>query len=294
MMMWCRPFAALALFASLTSSAHAAEATLQDEAPPRSILSASVTLDYVNQYFFRGIVQETSGLILQPGFELEFALFESPDALEGIALTLGTWNSIHSGPSGDRQLATGVSRWYESDLYVGLAFAFAGGLTVGTTYTYYSSPNGSFGGVDELAFSLAWDDGALYGDASRFGGFQPGLTVAVELDGAAFGDREGVYGELGIEPSYALIQGGSVPLKLSLPVALGLSLSRYFEAEEEDTFGYVSAGLVATAELAFLDSRWGAWEVSAGVKGLFLGDNLGAANGKSEVLLATVGLAASY
>lgn len=290
--------AAGALAASLASVSEPARAddTIVDAAPAAgdSILSASVTLDYVNQYFFRGIVQETSGLIVQPGFELGFALFEGDGALSGVGLALGLWNSIHSGASGDAKLPTSPGNWYEADLYAGLAFDLAGGLTIGATYTLYASPNGTFAAVDELAFALAWDDSELYGEGARFGGIQPSLTLAVELDNTAFGAEEGVYGEVAIEPSYALVTDGAVTLGLSLPVALGLSLGDYYEAADDDTFGYVTAGLVATLGLAFIDARWGEWELSTGAKVLVLGDNLADAAGKSEVLLAQVGLAASY
>ena len=63
-----------------------------------SRLSGVFALTAVSQYFFRGILQENQGLILQPSLELNYSLFEGgTGALTSSTLTLGAWNSVHNG-----------------------------------------------------------------------------------------------------------------------------------------------------------------------------------------------------
>ena len=117
--------------------------------------------------------------------------------------------------------------------------------------------------------SLAVDDSTLLG---RFT-LSPYVRMAIELDGQADGGTgEGIYFELGVEPGLSL---EGTPVSLSFPVTLGLSLSDYYEGTtgNDDVFGYVDLGLVASVPLRVPES-YGAWEVSGGIHLLSLGDAL--------------------
>ena len=199
---------------------------------------------------------------------MTFSLFEGTEGLNSVTFTIGQWNSLHTGPSGSDGPATNVGAWYRSDFYTGFAFG-VDNWDFGVTYTAYLSPNDTFGTVKEVALSMAVDDSTLLGGFS----LSPHLLLAIELDGQADGGAgEGVYLELGVEPGLSL---EGTPVSLSFPVTLGLSLSNYYEGTpgNDNVFGYIDLGLVASVPLRVPES-YGAWEVSGGIHLLSLGDAL--------------------
>ena len=231
-------------------------------------VSFTTGLDFSHAYFFRGIVQERSGLIAQPYIDMTFSLFEGTEGLNSVTFTIGQWNSLHTGPSGGDGPATNVGDWYRSDFYTGFAFG-VDNWDFALTYTAYLSPNDTFGTVKEVALSMTVDDSTLLGGFS----LSPHLLLAIELDGQADGGAgEGVYVELGVEPGLSL---EGTPVSLSFPVTLGLSLSNYYEGipGNDDVFGYIGLGLVASVPLRVPES-YSAWEVSGGIHLLSLGDAL--------------------
>ena len=124
-------------------------------------------IDFVNQYMFRGIRQNSSGIATWPYIDLGFAAFEGDGGLKSVGINVGSWNSAHSEPSG----------WYESDVYATVGFGFGGGVSLGTTYTSYTSPNDSFTHVKELGLKLALDDSAYMGG----GALSPYVLFAFEM-----------------------------------------------------------------------------------------------------------------
>ena len=235
-------------------------------------VTVATGIDFSHAYFFRGIVQEREGLVTQPSLDLTFNLFEGDEGLNSVTVTVGQWNSLHTGPSGSDGPAEIVAAWYESDFYTGFGFG-VDNWAFGVTYTGYHSPNQSFTTVKELALSMAVDDSAWLGGFS----LSPHLLMAVELSGQADGgESEGVYLELGVEPGLGL---EGTPVTLSFPVTFGLSMANYYEASpgESDTFGYVDLGLLASVGLPVSES-YGAWEVSGGIHLMSLGDALATFN----------------
>ena len=225
---------------------------------------------FSHAYFFRGIKQERSGIIAQPYMDMTFSLFEGTEGLNSVTFTIGQWNSLHTGPSGNNGPATNVAAWYESDFYTGFGFG-VDNWEFGLIYTAYLSPNDTFGTVKEVALSLAVDDSALLGNFS----LSPHVRMAIELGGQADGGTgEGVYLELGVEPGLNL-EGPPVPVSVSFPLIVGLSLSDYYEGTpgNDDVFGYVDLGLVASVPLPMPES-YGAWELSGGIHLLSFGDAL--------------------
>ena len=245
--------------------------------------------DFSHAYFFRGIVQERSGFIAQPYMDMTFSLFEGTEGLNSVTFTIGQWNSLHTGPSGNDGPATNVGAWYESDFYAGFAFGIDN-WDFGLTYTAYLSPNATFGTVKEVALSLAVDDSVVLGGFT----LSPHVLMAIEVGGQADGGAgEGVYFELGVEPGLSLDR---IPVSLSFPVAVGVSLSDYYEGTSgnDDTLGYVALGLVASMPLRIPES-YGTWEISGGVHLLSLRDVLTAFNGGDGFqAVGTVGFNIGY
>ena len=109
-------------------------------------VSVSTGIDFVNDYYFRGIVQETKGSISQPYIEAGLAVNDN------VSLTAGTWQSLHSVQD---KTSTGPS-WYERDFYAGVGFG-AEAVGIDITYTKYMRPRGSWGSVKEIAFGVSYD-----------------------------------------------------------------------------------------------------------------------------------------
>ncbi|MBL8751996.1 MAG: hypothetical protein JNK15_01740 [Planctomycetes bacterium] len=261
---------------------------------PQAEATGSWGIDFTNQYFFRGIAQENQGVIAQPWYQLGYSLHDGGETVKSLGLTVGLWNSLHDGPTGG---AGGP--WYESDFYVGLSAAVGERLTIGTTYTAYYSPNGSFGTVEELAFSFGLDDRGLLTDAVE-SGLRPSLVLAVETDGQAdAGNHVGIYAQFGIEPLFALGQFGSLDATLAVPVTLGTSLSDYYEdpsaGGDDEFFGFLDIGAVVSSPLPFMPSRLGPWTGELGLHWLLLGDNNEERNvGDSAELIVSFGLATAF
>lgn len=268
-------------------TASAAPAAAQEPADPNpGAITISGAMDFTNAYYFRGIPQDESGVIMYPYFDLGIALFSGDGGLKSVGVNLGTWNSLHTGDAG-LDGPTG-KLWYESDFYTTLGLGFGGGTSLGVTYTVYTSPNGLFATVKELAFKFGVDDTAFLGKAAM----KPYVLLARELDsdgGQADGGSElGTYLELGVAPGYA----GS-RASLAIPVKLGLSAGDYYEgADGDETFGFFSIGAAVTIPFTSAPTSFGSWNLHGGVDYLKLGDR-NQALGENNVI-GTIGIGFSY
>ena len=267
----------LAMLLALTG--RAAAQTPPDPNPGAITLTTAV--DFPSLYFFRGIRQESD-----PKFttfaagDVGISLFSGDGGLKTAGINIGVWNSLHTGTSG---AGSDKSSHYEEDFYASLALGFGRGITVTPTFTAYTSPNSSFGTVQELSFKVA--------HASKFA---PYGLVAVELKGQADGgENKGTYSEFGVAPSWAL--GGS-PVTMAIPVKVGLSLKDYYELEGTDNkFGYVDAGLLFTVPFTRIPSQFGAWNVHGGVNFLGFGDTTKSFNnGDAGQVVVSGGIGLSY
>ncbi len=270
-------FATFALALVAAASLAATPAAAQDMGNSGNV-SLSAGVDIVTDYYFRGIVQETGGFIAQP-------YLDGSISFGNASLTAGTWSSLHS--VGDEGFSGAPQSFYETDFYAGVGVS-AGMVGVDVTYTAYMSPRGSWGTTKELAFGLSIDDGYV----------SPYVTVAAELAGGADGYDTGNYLEFGIEPAAPL---DDAPVSLSFPVAVGMSLSDYYEYESapgiisDSGFGFFSVGASLGVPLA-VPEQFGAWELALGINALVLGEGAKAIDGgdSSTKLIALFGLSLGY
>jgi hypothetical protein len=264
----------------VTCSAPSAMAQGADPNPGAITLTTGV--DFPSVYFFRGIRQEVDPkFTLFPYGDGGIALFSGIGVVKSASVNFGVWNSLHTGSSG---LNGGSQRvHYEEDFYSTFALGFGRGVSVGTTYTAYTSANGSFGTVREIAFKVA--------QATRFA---PYGLVAFELSGQADGGANtGTYGEFGVAPSWVL-PGGKVTL--TIPVKLGLSLNDYYEgAIGDEKFGYLSGGVLATVPLTAIPSSFGSWNIHGGADYYRFGDTTKAFNnGDAGQVIVMGGIGMTY
>jgi hypothetical protein len=114
--------------------------------------------------------------------------------------TPGIWNNWHAGV-GPIVDPVDPKFWYESDLIFTLAATLWENVTMGLTYTAYTSPNDSFKIVQELAFSVSLNDSKWLGAFV----LNPSLFVGGEVSGQAdAGSARGVYLQLSINPAYTV------------------------------------------------------------------------------------------
>lgn len=270
--------------------------------PPPAI-HGNLGLDLTSQYFFRGILQENQGIIVQPSVELGFGLYEAEGegTLHSLDVRFGLWNSLHDGPTG----GTG-GIWYESNFYLGVDAHLGERLLTGFTYKAYDTPNGtaSFAKngapVQELIFSFDYDDHGMWFESIE-SGLRPSLVVAFEVAGqrdVAANGHAGIYAGLGIAPQFVIGQVGEGNLTLTVPVTLGLSLRDYYERAaggNNDFFGFLDIGAELSAPLKFLPARVGPWEGEVGMHLLFLGDNNEARNsGDAAELILSAGFSTYF
>ena len=282
-----------------------------EEPKPENALDVHglVTIDVPTHYISRGLVLEDQGFIVQPGLELDFTLFESEGASvsKGIFFA-GIWNSLHGRhtdaglatadpDTGDRPPVT-TDIWYEFDWYTGVAFDIAD-FNLNLSYWEFISPNQGFGTSKNVQAKLSYNDTGLWNDGGDSGfALKPYGIVFVETGGkAGSGSEEGIYVELGVEPTvFTLGSDGSYPLALSVPAKVGLGFSDFYE--EDEALGFISVGLKASVPLAFMPARYGAWSASAGVYYYYYGDgvddfNEGTGDGDDDIV-ASAGVSFTF
>ncbi|MEM7681694.1 MAG: TorF family putative porin [Planctomycetota bacterium] len=283
------------LGAALAAVAVPALPALAQEGPNTGSLSFSGSATVTTDYFFRGILQEDQGLIIQPEGTVTADLIESDDySLSGY---FSIWNSLHEEGTGS---AGANDQVFETDFIAGLSASAFEDWTFDVYYVWYTFPNNAFATVEEINFMVSFDDSEVWGD-SVYEGFAlaPYVNIAFEVENTAFGTDEGIYVELGVAPEYVVVEDGDYPVTLSVPVVVGLSLDDYYDTgaagSDDDEFGFLSVGVGASVPLPFIPSSYGSWTGYANIDLLILGDNLEAANnGDDFEVIGSGGVALDY
>lgn len=257
----------------------------------RPAVHGAVSLDVTTAYYFRGVLQEDSGVIAQPGAELGWRLCGGESLVRDVDLTIGTWYSTHGNST------TGGSGGicYENDAYATLSARLFERVPAAASYAFYHSPNGSFRTVQEVSLSLGFDDAGLLLDS----GLQPSVTFAFETNGQTdAGAKLGSYVEIGVSPSVSLCTLADCAVTLALPVAVGLGIHDYFELPGgggDETFGFADVGMVVSYDVPCVPARFGAWSMSLGLHWLGLGDSNEARNsGDSDEWVGTLGIRTTF
>ncbi len=251
-------------------------------------VDVAATVDFMNQYVFRGVRQNSTGMAMWPAVDLGANVHSGDGRLKAVRVGAGFLNSLHTGDTG-RRGPTG-KLWYESRMSGAVGLRFDGGAALDTTYTVFTSPNEMFTTVKEISVRAAIEGRQAFGVA-----LDPYALVAFEV-GAGPGEGQldgglhaGRYLELGIAPRF---EAGRVAL--SVPVTTGLSIGDYYELAMDDrTFGFVTVGGVVSVPLR-QGSETG-WRLRGGVHYHALGAATKAFNGGDRsAVVASIGLAVSH
>ena len=286
-----RPLATAVASAALMMAVGGSPAFAQADPNPGA-MTITGNIDFLNQYMFRGLRQNSTGMVMWPSFDLGIAAFSGTRALKNVGINVGTWNSLHTGDTG--QDGPSGKLWYESDFYASLGLGFGGGTSFTTTYTAYTSPNNSFSTVKEISFKVAVDDSGRFGKMA----VKPYALLGVEIDTevatgqADGGSKAGRYLELGIAPGYSAKR-----FSAAVPVKVGLSAGDYYEhplTGVDEKFGYFSIAGIVTVPLGGT-TKFGAWNVHAGGEFQKLGETPKFFNGgESNQFIGSVGVGFSY
>jgi hypothetical protein len=250
--------------------------------PNTGAFTFTAAQDTPSKYVFRGIVQESdSKLTLFPYGDLGVTVYSGEGGIKSASFNVGMWNALLTGSSGLDGPTDKLH--YEQDFYATVNLGFARGFSLGTTYTAYTSPNGTFSTVQEVLFKVA---------KSHF--LAPYGVVAFELDGQAdSGSSKGTYLELGVGPTWPLAGGKA---SITVPLKFGFSLNDYYELNGVDhKFGYFDTGALLTVPLGNASSKFGAWNIHGGVDIYVFGDTTKSLNnGNAARVVPSFGIGVVY
>ena len=120
-MQWSRTatrWLGVCVLTGIVSAATASPARAQGSADPNpGAMTLTGGFDFANAYFFRGIPQDDTGVVMWPYGDLGFALYSGDGGLKSVGVNVGTWNSLHTGSAGSD--GPSGKLWYESDFYAG-------------------------------------------------------------------------------------------------------------------------------------------------------------------------------
>jgi hypothetical protein len=270
-----------------------APAFAQEKDPNPGAMTLTASFDALNQYMFRGIRQNSTGIAMWPAVDLGIATYSGKGGLKSLGVNLGTWNSLHTGDTGSD--GPSGKLWYESDFYAALGFGFGGSTSFTATYTSYTSPNGSYSTVKEIMFKLGVDDSGHLGKAAVKPYVIVARELAVEQDGLTNGQADaglnaGTYMEIGGAPGFS-----GKKASVAIPIKVGLSLGDYYElAGVDNKFGFFSVAAIGSVPLGGT-TNFGAWNIHGGVEYQRLGTTTQAFNGgdKNQVI-ASFGVGFTY
>lgn len=281
----CRGLCGLTLcgvVAAATAPVVAQESTL----PASDNLAVAAGIDVGNQYVFRGVRQNSTGVVAWPFADFTARVLSSEGPLKRVTVNVGFWNSLNTGDTGSDGPMT--KAWYESRLWGGADFHLGRGLSVGTSYTAYVSPNHLFTTAKEVGIRVAMDDGQSLGRAA----VHPYALIAMEIDADPGigqldgGLHAGRYLEVGATPGYS-----GKRVSVTVPIKVGLSLRDYYELGDKDNrFGFASVGGFVSVPLG-RGSKVGRWQARGGIEVQRLGETTALFNGGDRFLTtASVGV----
>jgi hypothetical protein len=287
--MTCRLLFAFAVLGTLCTSAALGE---EEEAPKR-LLSVKGAVDFTNAYVYRGYVAQDKGLITQPqvGVELNVPQLQSKDFV--ITPYGGVWASTSSRADSPEE-----PRWlYEVDYFAGARLEVSH-FTLDLYFQHNSYPGKVWHSTNELDLTVTYDDAWFTVEQLKLPvSINPHLAVARAIDRSDNLDQgPDTYLELGIAPAHEF-EIGKTTVTVSLPLAIGLGFDHYYRDAEgrNESFGYGSAGVLATMPLP-LPKECGEWDLHGSVTyyRFNAATTLDSNHGNADKVVGLIGIGASY
>ena len=264
-------------------------ATAQEMGPNTGAVSVTWTNTIVTQYVFRGQLVENDGLIYQPDLLVNFALYEGDGLIQSLDAYMEIWNSIHS--AGTNRDATNTNKpWFETDYILGASMGLPEGFALDTFVVFYTYPNEGSSAVTELDIKLGYDDADMMAGMG-LPAMNPYVLFANELQDAGGGDNS--YWEIGLAPSFTVVESEDAPITLTVPVRFGLSDGDYYSGTD-DVWGFASVGLDFSMPVTCIPAEYGAWDASAGVVFVFANDEIQTSGQEDVEVVGEFALTMSY
>jgi hypothetical protein len=232
-------------------------------------VSGVASLTFLNERNARGMVLEDQGLVSQGLLGVNFEI------LDNVTLITGIWTDIHSnsdGPGPNASVAgagtpgTNLDEFYEFDWWMGASIELDK-LNFTAYYEEFLNPSDDFvamtAGFESRHIQTVISYDGLGDDLIESVKMNAYLRLLFELDGSVGPTAsDGVYIELGIAPSFTLIDNPNTPVTLAVPLIVGMGADNFYEGNE--TVGYTSFGVKASMPIKAL-AQWGNWTVTTGV-----------------------------
>lgn len=235
----------------------------------------------------RGFNLVDEGWIIQPYLDLYFKLYSGDGFLSKVTFNIGMWADIQESKKGSTN--TGLAHWYEYDICGGLTFTFAKDISLTITYFEITSPSGTFDNARPLYVTLAYDDTDLLGAFALHPVFQ--YQYQLPADGATGMQGDSSYFYFGITPSFDVTKDGPIPIKVSIPLSVGLGDRKFYNGE---IFGFFSAGLQVDIALKFIPEEFGKWTWSANATYWHVGSTLEERNGRADDWMCSTSLGLKF
>ena len=181
------------------------EAAQQKESP----FHVTGGVDVRDQYFFRGYNQASSGVILQPYFDLLYTVYQRGDF--AVTPHAGAWFSFteEKGPETPKN-------WQEFDALVGVAVDWHQ-FTIDFQWQMFDSPNEAFERSEEIGVDISYDDSALWPRGAILAGLNPSVAFFHEYYDKNDYESDAWF-VIGLEPELRPVDLWAVPVTLTFPL----------------------------------------------------------------------------
>ena len=228
-------------------------------------------LDFRDHYFFRGY-HRTSGLTVQPYFDLNYTVLEEGDF--SVTPHAGAFFSFNeeNGPENPQH-------WNEFRGNLGVAVEWSG-LVFDFQWMLITSPSEVFERSEEIGVDIRYDDQRLWSKNSPIAALNPAVSFFQEYYDKNDSESDAYVG-LRLEPELHPFDVARVPVTLSFPLEFGGSYSGYYFTDDGnvDQAGYWVAGVKAAVNLP-VSRKWQSCRIEAQVDYIrLLADSVERANG---------------
>ena len=206
-----------------------------------------------------------------PFGDLGIALFSGDGGVKSAAVNFGVWNSLHTGSSGSDGPSDKLH--YELDFYTTLSLGFGGGVSLGTTYTAYTSPNNMFNSVKELSFKVSKAHMLARTACSRSSSTAAMRAARQTADNSSAGRRAPISNWASARAGRSATGSRRWRCQSSWVSvwATTTSGSTRTASSPTDGFGLFDIGGLATFPLTAVGSNFGSWNFHAGLNFLCSG-----------------------
>ena len=268
-----------------------AKSVVEPEPGPKFdvLLNVEVSDSYITP---RGQIVRDNGVTIQPLLLTFINLYEGKGFIDNAKLVAGVWNDFGTKGVSEHPPYGSLPKTHYSEIdpILGVSVGFAKVATLSVTYTAFVEQILDIETSHHLETKLAIDDSKWLGPFALHPYFLywqelSGKSTAARVPYAVFGKSpftgsksapgEGLYFEIGVDPSYTF--KALADLKIEAPCRVLLPSDQFYGNFYGDTstVGLYELGVKLSIPLKFMPKAYGSWSVHAGYKYMnFVDENL--------------------